>query len=411
MDHHLEKVELLAPAGNFEKLEMAVHYGADAVYLSGPDFSLRNFSGNFSLEELPLAVDFCHENTVKVYVACNIYPRNFDHKAILEYLSFIGDLNPDAVIISDPGVLMDAAELIPHIPVHLSTQSNTTGYRSAHFWEKQGVKRINLARELSLREIKEIVSVCGIEIECFIHGAMCISYSGRCLLSSFMAARDSNRGRCAHPCRWKYAVVEELRPGEYMPIAEDNNGSYIFNSRDLCMIHHIPDIIEAGVASLKIEGRMKGIHYVAATVKTYREAIDAYYDDPKNCGVRNDWVEELNKISHRGYCTGFYFSDASQILPNVKNTINETYRFVGKVTEKINNTGIRVEIRNKLHAGDRVDILSPKIPSRPATVMDITDENGNSIPFAQPNSRVYIRLDAACSQNDLLRKRIHPLNR
>lgn len=399
-----KRVELLAPAGNFEKLKIAIHYGADAVYLSGPDFSLRNFSDNFSMDELPAAIDMCHKNNVKVYLACNIYPRNSEQDSILEYLSFIGKINPDAIIISDPGVLMESVKHIPHIPIHLSTQSNTTNFTSVHFWEEQGAKRINLARELTLAEIKEIVSLSSIEIECFIHGAMCISYSGRCLLSSFMTGRHSNLGMCAHPCRYKYAVVEELRPGIYIPIAEDNHGSYLFNSNDLCLIHHMPELIEAGITSLKIEGRMKGIHYVASTVKTYREAIDTYYDNPTTFEVKDDWIEELNKISHRGYCTGFYFNDPVQISANFENSVTVEYRFVGKIIEHSDYHKVKVQIRNKINKGDTVDILSLNKPSRTSVIREILDEQGNELLFAQPNSQIFIKLDTDCSKNDLLRK-------
>lgn len=402
------KVELLAPAGNFEKLEIAIHYGADAIYLSGPDFSLRNFSGNFSMDELPHAIDVCHKNNVNVYLACNAFPRNFEQNAILDYLNLIGEIKPDAIIISDPGILMDANKHIPHIPVHLSTQANTTNYKSVQFWEKHGVKRINLARELTLKEIKEITSLCSAEIECFIHGAMCISYSGRCLLSSYMTGRHSNQGMCAHPCRWKYAVVEELRPGIYMPIEEDARGSYILNSNDLCLIHHIPECIEAGITSFKIEGRMKGIHYVGAAVKTYREAIDMYYDNPHTFEVKNEWVEELNKISNRGYCTGFYFDDPVQISPEDENKAATEYRFVGKIIERIDYQKFSVQIRNKLYKGDVLDILSRNKPSQKVNVADIIDHNGISISFAQPNSQVFIVLDTDCSKNDLLRKIIPP---
>ena len=398
------KVELLAPAGNFEKLEIAIHYGADAVYFSGPDFSLRNFSNNFAIDEIPSAVKFCHKNNVKAYIACNIYPRNIEQDSIVKYLSTIGDIGPDAIIISDPGILMESSKRIPHIPIHLSTQSNTTNYKSVLFWEKQGIKRVNLARELSLIEIKEIASLCSAEIECFIHGAMCISYSGRCLLSSFMAGRDSNRGMCAHPCRWQYAVVEELRSDLYMPIAEDNRGTYIFNSNDLCLIHHIPELIDAGITSLKIEGRMKGIHYVGSTIKTYREAIDTYYDNPQAYEVKTDWVEELNKMSHRGYCTGFYFDDPVQTTPNYENKSNEEYRFVGKVIEKTEQHKVKVQIRNQIHKGDMLDILSFKKPSRQTKLIDMLDDQGNPISVANPNSETFMVLDTDCSKNDLIRK-------
>ncbi|MBW2620417.1 MAG: U32 family peptidase, partial [Deltaproteobacteria bacterium] len=272
-----KKIELLAPAGNFEKLKIAIHYGANAVYLAGKEFSLRNFSENFTVDELQQAVNFARGQAVKIYVACNIYPRNNDQKAIAEYLNILEEIGPDALIVADPGIFSLASKIIPQLPIHLSTQANTTNYKSALFWQQLGVKRINVARELSLNEIREIVKNCAVEIEAFIHGSMCISYSGRCLLSSFMSNRDSNQGLCSQPCRWKYSIVEELRPGQYMPIAEDDQGSYIFNSKDLCMIEHIPAIVESGIVSLKIEGRMRGINYLASTVKVYREAIDAYY--------------------------------------------------------------------------------------------------------------------------------------
>jgi len=282
-----KKVELLAPAGNFEKLEIAIHYGADAVYLAGKTFSLRSFSENFTFDKLQQAVKFAQRQGVKAYVTCNIYPRNHEQKALAEYLNILGDIGPDAVIVTDPGALMMASKIIPHISLHLSTQANTTNYQSALFWQRLGIKRINVARELSLTEINEMAQRCDLEVEAFVHGAMCISYSGRCLLSNFMVNRDSNHGECAHPCRWKYAVVEEHRPGQYLPIEEDHRGSYIFNSKDLCMIEHIPEMVESGVASLKIEGRMKGIHYLASTVKTYREAIDAFLKNPENYRVKD----------------------------------------------------------------------------------------------------------------------------
>ena len=305
-----KKVELLAPAGSFEKLEVAIHYGADAVYVAGKEFSLRNFSGNFTLEELQAAVDFAHGRGVKVYVACNIFSRNPEQAALSSYLDKLGAIGPDAVIIADPGIVMEAAARIPGIPIHLSTQANTTNYRSARFWEKVGVARINVARELSLKEIEEIADQSRLEIEAFVHGAMCISYSGRCLLSNYMTGRDGNRGKCSHPCRWKYAVMEETRPGEYFPIEEDTRGTYFLSSRDLCMLEHLPGLIGAGIDSLKIEGRMKGINYVASVVKVYREAIDRYYDDPDAYRVEEEWLRELDGISHRPYGTGFYFGCA-----------------------------------------------------------------------------------------------------
>jgi putative protease len=358
-----KKIELLAPAGNFEKLETAIHYGADAVYLANKAFSLRNYSGNFTLDEMSEAVSYAHKNDVKVYTACNIFPRNFEVGAISDYLEKLGKIGPDAVIVADPGILAQARRIIPQIPIHLSTQANTTNFQAALFWESLGVERVNVARELSLEEIGEIAKRCSIEIEAFVHGAMCISYSGRCLMSTFMTKRDSNRGMCSHPCRWKYFAVEELRPGEYLPIFEDDRGSYIFNSKDLCMIEHIPELMESGIASFKIEGRMKGINYLASTVKVYREAIDAYYDDPSKYHTKKEWIEELASINNRDYCSGFYFGDPDQVAPNyVNHKPLIGHLFVGKVIKRSGKMRMDIEVRNKIFKGDLVEVVGQKGP-------------------------------------------------
>ena len=343
----LKNIELLAPAGNFEKLEIAIHYGADAVYLSGKDFSLRNFSGNFDLEELRDAVAYAHGRGVKVYVACNIYSRNHEQQPIREFISSLRDIKPDAIIISDPGTLMTARDMIPEIPIHLSTQANTTNFNAAIFWKRNGVRRINVARELSLEEIKLLSSKSLMEIEAFVHGAMCISYSGRCLLSSYLANRDGNRGVCCQPCRFEYAVVEALRPGAYYPVIEDERGTYIFNSKDLCMIAHLPQMLSAGITALKIEGRMKGIHYLATVVKAYRAAIDAYLDSPAAYEVRPEWMESLAKISNRGYCTGFFLGEPDQLLPNYAGSRMEDQNFIAKAIDKIDPSLTQVDVRNK----------------------------------------------------------------
>lgn len=405
MKKSIKKIELLAPAGNFEKLEIAIHYGADAVYLAGKDFSLRNFSGNFTLDEMGAAVKLAHENNVKVYVACNIFARNLDFNEIGDYLHQLGNIKPDAIIIADPGIFMEAGRIIPQIPAHLSTQANITNFKSVLFWQNLGIKRINIARELSLKDIKEIVKNSRVEIEAFVHGAMCISYSGRCLLSSFMAKRDSNRGMCAHPCRWKYSVVEELRPGKYMPISEDNRGSYIFNSYDLCMIEHIPEMIKAGLRSLKIEGRMKGINYLASTIKVYREAIDLYYHSPADYQADQEWTKVLAAVNNRGYCTGFYFNNPDEIAPNFAKlgTINEN-RFAGKIIDGSGGKMVTIEVRNKIFKGDHIEILTKQGPVRQDTIIDIFDQNGKNINFAQPGSQVTIMLNnpARYSYYDLL---------
>lgn len=399
------KIELLAPAGNREKLEIAVHYGADAVYLAGKDYSLRNFSDNFTYDELESAILFAHKAGVKVYVACNIFSRNSEQGAISDYLKSLAGISPDAVIIADPGIVMEARRVIPGIPVHLSTQANTTNYKSALFWKSQGVSRINAARELSLKEIGEIASLSNIEIEAFVHGAMCISYSGRCLLSNFMENRDSNRGECCQPCRFRYSVVEEMRPGKYMPVIEDDRGTYIFNSKDLCMIKHISEMISAGITSLKIEGRMKGINYVASAVKVYREAIDSYYESPAGYTVKEEWIEELSRISNRGYCTGFYFGDMTETVPNYTDSKPPTERtFIGKVAG-IENVNIAVFIvRNRFFVNDPVDILVKKGPARQDTIKRIMDAEGNEVNAARSGSTVKVLLENECSVNDLLRK-------
>ena len=396
------KIELLAPVGNFEKLEIAIHYGADAVYLGGKAFSLRNFSGNFSIDEMRSAVTLAHKHNVKVYIACNAYSRNSEQEEIQDFLAELGNIKPDAIIISDPGIFMHARQIVPHIPIHISTQANTTNYKIVEFWQNLGAQRINAARELTLEEIKEIASHSKIEIEAFVHGAMCISYSGRCLLSSFMAKRDSNRGMCCHPCRFSYTVMEALRPGQYYPIAEDQLGTYIFNSRDLCMIAHMPELITSGLMSLKIEGRMKGINYLASCVKVYREAIDAFYQDPAAYEVKSEWIDELNRLSHRGYCTGFYFGDPEQVQANSQNLINTGPTFVGKILE-IGGLDFLVDVRNKFLKTDHLEVLGRKGPSLQTEILSMTDPDRVPVDLAQPGRRVWLELSESCEVNDLLR--------
>jgi putative protease len=399
------KIELLAPAGNLEKFEIAIHYGADAVYLAGKDYSLRNLSENFTLEELESAVLFAHKSGVKVYVACNIFSRNSEQGAISDYLKSLAGISPDAVIIADPGILLEARKVMPDIPIHLSTQANTTNYKSALFWKNLGVTRINAARELSLKEVEEIALPGNVEVEVFVHGAMCISYSGRCLLSNFMENRDSNRGECCQPCRFRYSVVEETRPGRYMPVDEDSRGTYIFNSKDLCMIGHIPEMINAGITSLKIEGRMKGINYLASAVKTYREAIDTWYESPSEYVVKDEWIDELARISNRGYCTGFYFGNTNETIPNYMDIKPATGRtFIGKVTGVENGNVAALVVRNRFFLNDPVDILGKKGPVKRGTIKRILDIEGNEVTVARSGSTVKVLLENECSVNDLLRK-------
>lgn len=402
---HQKKIELLAPAGNFEKLEIAIYYGADAVYIGGKNFSLRNFSGNFTQKELKEAIQFAHSRNVKVYVACNIYPRNHEISPLKEYLSHLVKISPDAIIVADPGVFMLTRTMAPETDIHLSTQANTTNIESVRFWHQLGAKRINLARELSLPEIHAISQYSGIDIEAFVHGAMCISYSGRCLLSSFMTMRDSNRGMCSHPCRWKYAVLEEKRQGQYYPVGEDTRGTYVFNSRDLCMIDHIPEMVAAGINSFKIEGRMKGINYLASTVKAYREALDSYYQNPDSYEVKTQWRKELAKVATRQYCTGFYFGNPSETIPfyEADKSINHQL-FIGKILRSINHNKVLVQVRNKVFKGELVEILPQKGPSREDVILDMVDSNGQSLDFAQPGSLITMSLNGNCIANELLRR-------
>ena len=399
------KIELLAPAGNFEKLEIAVYYGADAVYIGGKNFSLRNFSGNFSRKELEEAIQFAHSRNVKVFVACNIYPRNYEISPLKEYLSHLAKISPDAIIVADPGVFMLAKTMAPEIDLHLSTQANTTNIESVRFWHQQGAKRINLARELSLPEIQAISRYGEIDLEAFVHGAMCISYSGRCLLSSFMTMRDSNRGMCSHPCRWKYAVVEESRQGHYYPVGEDSRGTYLFNSRDLCMIEHIQEMAGSGIDSFKIEGRMKGINYLASTVKVYREALDTYYRNPETYEVKPQWKKELAKVGTREFCTGFYFGNPSETIPfyEADKSINHQL-FIGKIIRTFNHNKALVEIRNKVFKGESVEVLPQKGPSREDVILDMVDSNGERLDYAQPGSLITMSFNSNCTTNELLRR-------
>ena len=400
------KPELLAPAGNFEKLQIAIHYGADAVYLAGKNFSLRNFSGNFTDNELFDAITYAHLHHTKVYLACNIYSRTHEQKDIQAFLSQAGQIKPDAIILSDPGIIRLAQEMIPQIDIHLSTQANTTNASSANFWHDLGIKRVNLARELSLEEINAFKNETSIETEIFVHGAMCVSYSGRCLLSSFLSKRDSNRGLCSHPCRWKYSVVEELRPNEYHSLMEDERGSYIFNSKDLCMIEHIPDLINTGVTSFKIEGRMKGINYLASVVKTYRDAIDAYVENPEHYKTEPDWMDELFHVFHRDYYTGFFFENPDEQQPNYKNIHHgKIHSFIGKILAVKTEDQYSIGIRNKLCKNDVIEVVSPGSPPKISRVLDLKDEDNNPIENAHPNTTAVVTLQIQCQPNDIVRKK------
>ena len=381
----IKKPELLAPAGNLEKMKMAILYGADAVYLGGKAFGLRAFGGNFSREELKEAVTFAHERNRKVYVTVNIFPHNGDLTGLPDYLKYLAQINVDALLVADLGVFMMCRELIPEMELHISTQANNTNWATVNAWKKLGAKRVVLAREMSLAEVREIREKCDVDLEMFMHGAMCISYSGRCLLSNYFTGRDSNRGSCAQSCRWKYALVEETRPGQYFPIEEDERGTYIMNSKDMCLMPNIRDVIESGVDSLKIEGRMKSIHYVATVTKVYRQAFDAYEADPEHFTVRQEWLDELEKISHRPYTRGFSVSRptaADQVYSQSSNT--QTHDFIGLVKSYDEEKGLAwVEQRNHFKLGQTVEFLQPKGHLVRYTIDRIVDEDGQELDAAR----------------------------
>lgn len=406
----MKKIELLAPAGDLEKLKIAVLYGADAVYFGGEMFSLRAGAGNLSIEEMKEGIAFAHERGVKCYLTVNIFAHNEDIEPLKEYLNSIKDIDIDAFIVSDPGVMMLIKQIIPNAELHLSTQANMTNYVTAEFWKSQGMKRIVLARELTFDEITEIRKTLDqeIEIEAFIQGAMCISYSGRCLLSNFMIERDANRGACAHPCRWKYSLVEEQRPGEYFPMEEDERGTYILNSRDLCMIEYIPELINAGISSFKIEGRMKSVFYVATIVGAYRRAIDTYYENPKDYEFKQEWLQELKKVSHREFTTGFYFDKPTNKDQNYQTSAyTREYSFVGLVKSYDDETGYAiVEQRNKMSIGEEIEIFGPYTDFYTQVLTEMYDEEGNPIESApHPQQILKIKMEKPVKENFILRKK------
>lgn len=405
----MRPVELLIPASSLEVLKIAVIYGADAVYIGGEVFGLRAKAKNFSMEDMAEGIQFAHEHGVKVYVTANILAHNGDLEGVREYFTQLKEIKPDALIISDPGIYTIAKEICPEIERHISTQANNTNYGTYQFWWNQGAKRVVTARELSLNEIAEIRKNIPdeMEIETFVHGAMCISYSGRCLLSNYFTGRDANQGACTHPCRWKYAVVEEKRPGEYLPVYENERGTYIFNSKDLCMIEHIPELIEAGIDSFKIEGRMKTALYVATVARTYRKAIDDYLTSPEKYKENMDWyLEQISNCTYRQFTTGFFFgkpSEESQIYDN--NTYIKEYTYLGIVGE-CNEEGLyQIEQRNKFSVGEQIEVMKPDGRNIPVTVKRILDEDGNEMESApHPKQVLYIDLGQELEMYDILRR-------
>ncbi len=407
------KPELLAPAGDLEKLKIAVLYGADAVYIGGEAYSLRAKAKNFDYETMKEGIKFAHDHGVKVYVTANIYAHNNDFNGMAEYFKEVESAGADALLISDLGVFSVAKEAVPNMELHVSTQANNTNYMSANMWYNLGARRVVVARELSLKEIKEIRDKIpeDMEIEAFVHGAMCISYSGRCLLSNYLSGRDANKGACAHPCRWKYYLVEETREGEYMPIEENERGTYIYNSKDLCMLNHIPDLVESGVISFKIEGRMKTPFYVGTVIKAYREAIDDYFESPEKYESRiPHYFEEISKASHRDYTTAFYYGKPGgneQVYTS--NTYIRNYDFIGMVQEDYNEeTGCAiVEQRNKFEVGDEIEVMPAKGESFKMTVEKMWNENGEEITSApHPQQILKVKFDRPVKKFDMLRKAV-----
>ena len=403
-----EKAELLIPASSLEVLKTAVIFGADAVYIGGEAFGLRANAKNFSKEDMIEGIAFAHERGVKVYVTANILAHNGDLEGARAYFTELKEVKPDALIISDPGMFMIAKEVCPEIEIHISTQANNCNYQTYLFWHQLGAQRVVSARELSLEEIREIRERIpeDLEIETFIHGAMCISYSGRCLLSNYFTGRDANQGACTHPCRWKYAVVEEKRPGEYLPVYENDRGTYIFNSKDLCMIEHIPAICEAGIDSLKIEGRMKTALYVATVARTYRKALDDYYESEEKYRANMEWYKsEIGKCTYRQFTTGFFFgkpTNETQIYDN--NTYVNEYIYLG-IAEEVREDGlVRIEQRNKFCVGDTIEIMKPSGDNILVTVEGMYDVDMNPVESC-PHSKqlIYLKLSTVPEQYDLLR--------
>ena len=400
--------ELLIPASSLEVLKTAVIFGADAVYIGGEAFGLRAKAKNFSKEDMRAGIAFAHEHGARVHVTVNILAHNDDLEGVREYLHELKEMGPDALIIADPAIFDLAGEICPSIDRHISTQANNTNYGTYQFWWRLGAKRVVSARELSLKEIREIREHIpeDMEIESFIHGAMCISYSGRCLLSNYFTGRDANQGACTHPCRWKYSIVEETRPGEYMPVYENERGTFIFNSKDLCMIEHIPEMIGAGIDSFKIEGRMKTALYVATVARTYRKAIDDYLEDEEKYRANMPWyLDQISNCTYRQFTTGFYFGkpdETSQIYDN--NTYVKEYTYLGIIGDEKDGM-YRIEQRNKFSVGEKIEIMKPDGRNVGATVQRIVDEEGNEQESApHPKQVLYVDLSGKADRYDILRR-------
>jgi len=403
------KAELLAPAGSLAKLKYAIEYGADAVYIGGEEFSLRVAAKNFSTSEIKEGIEYAHARGKKVYITANIIPHNEDLKDFPDFVKEVDSLGADAIIVSDLGLFSIVKEVAPNLDIHISTQANNTNYMSAKMWYKLGAKRVILARDLSFKEIGEIRDniLPDQELECFVHGAMCVSYSGRCLLSNYLTHRDANKGACSHPCRWKYYLMEEKRPGEYMPVFENDRGTFLYNSKDLCMVKHIPDLIRAGINSFKIEGRVKNELYVATVVGAYRRAIDSFYEDPDNFVIEPDILQELEKVSHREYTTGFYYNkpdENNQLYTS--NTYIQDYTIAAVVLDYDPETHIAtVEQRNRFFKDEELEVISPHRKSFGFKAEYMTDENGENIDVApHPQMIVKLKIDSEVVPYSIIRK-------
>jgi putative protease len=407
--------ELLAPAGSFEKLVTAIHYGADAVYLSGKKYGLRAKASNFDHQEMVRAVDFAHQRNVKVYVTVNIIAHNDDFDGLETYLLSLAEAGVDALIVSDPGIMQLASTTVPRLPIHLSTQANVTNSRSASFWIEQGATRLNLARELTFKEIGEIRERVSAEIEVFTHGALCISYSGRCMLSNYMTGRDANRGECAHPCRYNYALMEEKRPGEYFPVYEDERGTYIFNAKDLCLLESLPELVATGVDSLKIEGRMKSIFYVGGVVRVYRAALDylggldpELWHNPSDIELPPMFLDEIEKTGTRGMSLNF-----ARQQPGPEDMIYDSSRFEQAyvpvaVVRGTGSKGLEVELRNVCHKGEEIEYMGPGLEVDRFIIEQMRDSEGREVERANPGDLLSWRVQGADLEflvNSMFRKK------
>ncbi len=399
--------ELLAPAGTPEKLRFAVRYGADAVYIGGPSFSLRRRAGGFTPEQMREAVVFAHGHGRKVYVALNIFPRDSDLEALRNHLPGLADTGVDAVIVADPGVFVLVRKLLPQMPIHISTQANLLNTEAICFWQSLGARRAVLARELTLDEIRTIRKSTDMELEMFVHGAMCMAYSGRCLLSTFLTGREANRGDCTQPCRWAYTLHEETRPGRFYPMAEDGSGTFILNAKDLCLIRQLPALVDAGLDSLKIEGRMKSLYYVASVTRVYRDALDTYGNNPSTYAFNETWWEELTKVSHREYTPGFALPAEQHDMQQLqRGDYIRNYQFVGIVTDRWADGTVVVEARNPISLGDEIEWIGPGLQTFVSPIKILRDVDGTPLTAVKPQHSFHTETNHPVTVDFLLRRRL-----